>query len=301
MAMRIGIDLGGTKIEIAAIDSDGVFVARERIATPRDYDGTIRAITGLAAGLDARLGRIDRIGIGIPGAVSRRTGEVRNANARFLNGRPFERDLIAALGRPVKVANDADCFALSEAERGEGTVFGAILGTGCGGGVVVEGRLLPGAAAGEWGHNPLPSPDRDETEGPECWCGRRGCIETWVSGTGFARDYRANHGGAASAEAIVAAARSGEAAALAALDRYVERLARALAGVVNVIDPDAIVLGGGMSNVDEIYAPLPAAVRLHVFCAEWSGTIRAPRFGDSSGVRGAAQLWDQSGFEARHV
>lgn len=286
--MRIGVDLGGTKIELAAIDAEGSFALRERCPTPRDYDGAIREIAGLVAQAEERLGPVARIGVGIPGAVSRRTGAVRNANAQFLNGRPFERDLTVALGRPVKVANDADCFALSEAAGNGGTVFGAILGTGCGGGVVVEGRLLPGSAVGEWGHNPLPAPDGDEIDGPECWCGRKGCIETWVSGTGFARD----HGGEASAEAIVAAARSGHGTALAALDRYVGRLGRALAGVVNVIDPDRIVLGGGMSNVRELYDQLPAAIRPHVFSSEWSGEVCPPRFGDSSGVRGAARLWD---------
>ncbi len=290
--MRIGVDLGGTKIEVAAIDDAGVFVARERCPTPPDYASAIAAIIGLVGGVEGRLGTAERVGVGIPGAISHRTGHVRNANAQFLNGRPFERDLTAAMGKPVRVANDADCFALSEAADSTGTVFGAILGTGCGGGVAVDGRLLPGAAAGEWGHNPLPAPDRTESDGPECWCGRRGCIETWISGTGFARDWRTATGDDAGAEAIIAAVRAGDAAAIAAFDRYVDRLGRALAGVVNLIDPRTIVLGGGMSNVTELYDPLPAAIATHVFSPDWSCAVRPPRFGDSSGVRGAAQLWD---------
>ncbi len=287
--MRVGVDLGGTKIEVAALSDNG-FVLRERCPTPKDYDGTLAAVSELIGMVDDRIGWSNHVGVGIPGAISRQTGMVRNANALFLNGRPFEQDLQAVLGRSVTVANDADCFALSEAGGISGIVFGAILGTGCGGGVVVNGALLPGDAVGEWGHNALPWPVSDELEAPDCWCGRRGCIETWVSGTGFARDYQLRTGKALEPTEIVRGARSGFREEAAAFDRYVDRLGRALASVVNVICPDEIVLGGGMSNVDELYDRLPATVRSHVFSPEWEGRIRKARFGDSSGVRGAAHL-----------
>ncbi|CAA7624143.1 ROK family protein [Magnetospirillum sp. SS-4] len=289
--LRIGIDLGGTKTEAVALAGDGRELARRRVATRRgSYDGTVRTIRDLVEGLEAELGATGSVGIGIPGTISPRTGLVKNANSTWLIGKPFDRDLEQALGRPVRLANDADCFALSEASDGAGagfaTVFGVILGTGVGGGLVIHGRLVggPNAITGEWGHNPLPWPEGDEHPGPRCYCGRNGCVETFLSGPGLARD----HGGGLSAEAIATAA---DPAAQAALARYERRLARALASVINIVDPHVIVLGGGLSRMDRLYAAIPRLWGEWVFSDHVDTLLRPPRHGDSSGVRGAARLW----------
>lgn len=294
--MRIGIDLGGTKIEALAIDRDGNALARRRIATPHgDYAGIVRAVAGLVQAIETAIGAGARVGIGIPGTLSAVTGLVKNANAVCLIGRPLDRDLADAMGRTVRLANDADCFALSEAADGAAAgvpvVFGAILGTGVGGGIVVHGRLLEGrnGIAGEWGHNPLPAPA--EWPGPACYCGRTGCIETFLSGPGLARDYHAAGGDAIDAAAIADAAEGGEALAGAAIERYEERLARALGSVINVIDPGAIVLGGGLSNVKRLYANVPRRWSAYVFSDRVDTPLLPPRHGDSSGARGAAWLW----------
>ncbi|MGD9538172.1 MAG: ROK family protein [Alphaproteobacteria bacterium] len=297
--MRIGVDMGGTKIEALALGDDGAERLRLRIETPRgNYRATVGAVADLVGRIEAELGKTGTVGVGIPGAVSPLTGVIKHANSTWMIGKPFERDLSERLGRPVRLANDADCFALSEATdgagAGAGTVFGVILGTGTGGGIVVNGRLLsgPNAIAGEWGHNPLPWPRDDERPGPPCWCGKAGCIETFLSGPALARDYAASGGEAVPAEEVAARIAAGEPMALGALDRYVDRLGRALATVVNLIDPDVIVLGGGVSNIDALYAPLPERLGRYVFSHEPIVTrvVRA-RFGDSSGVRGAAWLW----------
>jgi fructokinase len=290
--IRIGVDFGGTKIEAAALDGDGGFVARVRTPSPPAYAEALEAVRRLVAEAERQAGaRAAAVGVCGPGSLSPASGRMRNANSTYLNGQPFPADLARALERPVRYANDADCLALSEATDGAGAgarvVFAAILGTGCGGGVVTHGRLLTGANAfaGEWGHTPLPWPTAEEHPGPLCWCGRRGCLELYVSGSGFARD------AARPAEATVAAARGGEPWAAAALDRYVDRLARGLAVVCDILDPDVIVLGGGMSNVDELYARLPAALAGHVFSDCFTTPVRQAAHGDSSGVRGAAWLW----------
>jgi fructokinase len=298
--MRIGIDLGGTKIEAIVLDAIGAVTFRERRSTPRgDYDGTIDAISELVQRADRAVGRPCTVGIGMPGAVSPATGLVKNANSTWLNGRRLGPDLESRLGRAVRLANDANCFALSEASdgagRGSGAVFGVIIGTGCGGGVVVNGRVLtgPNAIAGEWGHNPLPWPEDAERPGPPCYCGKRGCLETFISGPGLARDYAAsmNDPSQLDAAAIVARAGAGDPRARAALDRYANRLARGLATVVNVLDPDVIVLGGGMSNVALLYEALPRLLPAFVFSDRVDTKIVPPAHGDSSGVRGAAWLW----------
>jgi fructokinase len=296
--MRIGVDMGGTKIEALAIDRDGHPLERCRIATPQgDYEGIVRAVAGLVRAIESRLGARAHVGIGIPGMLSTVTGRVKNANSVALIGRPLDRDLAEALGRPVRLANDADCFALSEATDGAGAgipvVFGAILGTGVGGGIVVHGRLLegPNGIAGEWGHNPLPAARPEEWPGPPCYCGRAGCIETFLSGAGLARDYRAIGGPSIDAAAIAAAAESGEPLAIAAMERYEDRLARALGSIINVIDPGVIVLGGGLSNLSRLYATVPKRWGAYVFSDRVDTMLRPPRHGDSSGVRGAAWLW----------
>lgn len=293
--MRIGIDLGGTKTEAVALDGDGRELLRERVATVQgSYEATLRTIAGLVEGLEARTGRTATVGVGIPGAISPATGLVKNANSTWLIGRPLDRDLAAALGRPVRLANDADCFALSEASDGAGagaaTVFGVILGTGVGGGVVVNGCLLagPNAVAGEWGHNPLPWPADAERPGPACYCGKAGCIETFLSGPGLARDFASATGRHVTAAEICA---SDAPDAVAAVERYCERLARALATIVNVLDPHVIVLGGGMSKEPRLYARVPELWRRHAFSDRVDTLLRPPAHGDSSGVRGAAWLW----------
>lgn len=296
--MRIGIDWGGTKIEAVALDQSGDVLARRRIATPKgDYDGCLAAIRDLVGALETETGRTGTVGIGIPGAISPATGLIMNANSTWNNGRPLDGDLAAALDRPVRVENDANCFAVSEAVDGAGAgvrvVWGVIIGTGAGSGIAIDGRALGGRnrIAGEWGHNPLPSPADDERPGPACYCGRHGCVETFVSGTGFERDYAERSGSRRNGSAIVTAMRAGDPVARGAFAVYLDRLARAIAQVVNVLDPDVIVLGGGMSNVDEIYGELPARVTPHIFSDAFSTPILKHRHGDSSGVRGAAWLW----------
>jgi fructokinase len=296
--MRIGVDLGGTKIEAIALDDSGRALLRRRVATPRgDYPGTLSAIAGLVESFEAELGRSGSVGVGIPGALSPATGRVKNANSTWIIGRPLDRDLAERLARPVRLANDANCFALSEATDGAGAgrrvVFGVILGTGCGGGLVVDGRIHtgPNAIAGEWGHNPLPWPGPDEWPGPPCPCGRNGCLETFVSGTGLCRDFRQATGVDASGAEIVARATAGDAAAEAALARYETRLARGLAAVVNVLDPDVVVLGGGMSNVARLYQSVPRLWQSFAFSDRLDTPLLPPAHGDSSGVRGAAWLW----------
>ncbi|MGE0080432.1 MAG: ROK family protein [Thiohalomonadaceae bacterium] len=300
--MRIGVDLGGTKIEIIALDDDGAVLARRRIATPReDYAATVHAIASLVQAVETELGRRGSVGVGIPGAISPATGLVKNANSTWLIGRPLDRDLAAALDRPVRLANDANCFAVSEATdgaaRGAEVVFGVIVGTGTGGGVVVNGRPLHGANAigGECGHNPLPWPRAEELPGPACYCGHHGCIETWLSGPGFEREFKATTGVALSAAAIVQAAERGDARAEAALQRYEDRMARALASVINLLDPDVIVLGGGMSNIVRLYRNVPALWTQHVFSDRVDTRLLPPAHGDASGVRGAAWLWPSGG------
>ncbi len=296
--MRLGVDLGGTKIEAIALADDGRELARRRVATPRhDYDATIAAIVALVHGIEQETGREGSVGVGMPGAVSPASGLVKNANSTWLIGRALDEDLARALGRPVRCANDANCFALSEATdgaaAGAGVVFGVIVGTGTGGGVVVDGRMLtgPNAIAGEWGHNPLPWPKGDERPGPPCYCGKAGCVETFLSGPGLARDYRDATGLELEAAEIAARAARGEDAAGAALARYEDRMARALAVVLNLLDPDVIVLGGGMSRVARLYESVPRLWQAWAFSDRVSTPLRPPLHGDASGVRGAAWLW----------
>jgi fructokinase len=296
--MRIGIDLGGTKIEALAIDHEGKELARHRIDTPRDdYDGTIQAMVGLVHRLEKETGAIGTVGAGIPGSVSGVTGLVKNANSTWLNGRALHHDLSAAMGRGVRVANDANCLAVSEATdgaaAGKRVVFGVILGTGCGGGVAIEGQVHPGpnGVGGEWGHNPLPWASKEESPGPLCYCGKRGCMETWVSGTGLALDYKTVTGHALTGRQIVAAFEAGEAEATAAIERLEDRLARGLAGVMNVLDPDVIVFGGGVSRTKHLYEALPKLLPKYVFGGEAGTPLLQSMYGDSSGVRGAAWLW----------
>ena len=303
--MRIGIDLGGTKIEGLALADDGRELRRTRVATPRgDYAATIEAIASLVEALERETGMRGTVGVGIPGVPSPATGLVKNANSTWLIGRPLVRDLEARVDRPVRIANDANCFALSEATDGAAAgaevAFGVIVGTGTGGGIVVGGRVLTGAnaIAGEWGHNPLPWPADDERPGPACYCGRFGCIETFLSGPGLTRDYQAATAPTLTAEEVERRAVAGDPEADAALRRYETRMARALAGIINVIDPDVIVLGGGMSNLARLYESVPRLWGAYVFACGASGDrirtrlVRA-RHGDASGVRGAAWLWPQ--------
>ena len=296
--MRIGVDLGGTKIEAIALDATGETRARRRVATPRgDYRGTVAAIVDLVAGIERDLGVRGSVGVGIPGTASPATGLVENANSTWLIGRALDRDLAAALARPVRLANDANCFALSEARDGAAAgadpVFGVILGTGVGGGLVVAGHPVVGvnAIAGEWGHNPLPWPKDDERPGPACYCGRAGCIETFLSGPALARAYREAGGHAADPATIAARAEAGEARAEAVLARHEERLARALASVVNILYPAVIVLGGGLSNIDRLHVRVPALWGRWVFSDRVDTRLVRASHGDSSGVRGAAWLW----------
>ncbi|MBO9723123.1 MAG: ROK family protein [Novosphingobium sp.] len=298
MTMRIGIDFGGTKIEAAALAADGTVLHRRRTPTPGSYDEALARLCELIAGVEGELGLRGTIGIGTPGSAARGSGLMRNANSAYLNGRPFQRDLEAALGRPIRLANDANCFALSEAidgaAAGKPSVFGLIIGTGCGGGIVLDQHVVGGAhgLAGELGHMPLPDPQPDELPAPACWCGLSGCFESWVSGTGFRRSFEAATGRDLDAPAIVAAAAAGDPHGREALERYRDRLARGLAVVANLLDPDAIVLGGGMSNVEAIYEGLAEAIRARTFSGAWTGEVVRARWGDSSGVRGAALLWD---------
>ena len=296
--MRIGIDLGGTKIELAALDAMGAIALRRRVPTPvGDYEATLEAVGRLVDEAERDLGVHASIGLATPGALSRVSGLVKNANSTCLNGRPMQQDLERRLGRPVRIANDANCFALSEAldgsAAGASVVFGVIVGTGVGGGIVVDGRVLEGvnAIAGEWGHNPLPAPQAEDLPPPSCYCGRSGCIETWLSGPGLAADHARHGGGTLAAEEIVAGARAGDARCEATLARYESRLARALASVINVLDPDVIVLGGGLSRLERLYANVPRLWGAHAFSDEVRTRLLPPRHGDSSGVRGAAWLW----------
>jgi fructokinase len=290
--MRIGIDLGGTKIEGILLADSGDILRRHRVDTPQgDYSQTLQQIRSLIDQLtdDKHLA----IGIGTPGAPSPDTGLMRNANSTCLNGQPLQHDLEELLQRPVRVANDADCFALSEASDGAGkdanSVFGVIVGTGTGGGLVIRKQLLqgPNAIAGEWGHNPLPWPQENELPGPQCYCGKKGCVETWLSGPGLVRD----HGGLLQAEEITRQAMQGEKEALATLDRYYDRMARCLAQVINIVDPEVIVLGGGLSNVETLYNKVPRRLPRYVFSDTLKTQLKPPVHGDSSGVRGAAWLW----------
>ncbi len=294
---RLGIDLGGTKIEAALLDSEGDIVWRERVATPQDdYAAILQAVHDLQRRGEAEAGRELPLGIGTPGALSPQSGLLRNANTVCMNGKPLLQDLQRLLRRPVRIANDANCFALSEAVDGAAAdgrvVFGVIVGTGTGGGVVIERQLLEGrhAIGGEWGHNPLPWPRHFDHARP-CYCGKSGCIETYLSGPGFAANARADAGLELDARQIVERARAGDARCREQLDRYHDQLARALAHVINLIDPDVIVLGGGMSNIDSLYRELPSRLSEYVFSDFVDTPVRPPRHGDSSGVRGAAWLW----------
>jgi fructokinase len=300
--MRIGVDLGGTKIEAIGLSAAGKELRRIRVATPRDdYDGTIAAIVGLVRQVETETHRVGSVGVGIPGTIVAATGLVKNANSTWLNGRPLQKDLSAALEREVRCANDANCFAVSEATdgaaKGYGVVFGVIVGTGCGGGVVVDGRLLtgPNGLAGEWGHIPLPWASGDEIPGPQCYCGKRGCLEKWISGTGLAMDFERVTGRALRGEEIVAAAEAGDVEAKAALDRLEDRMARGLAVVVNILDPDVIVVGGGLSKLDRLYTGVKARLGDLCFGGGADTPIVRAMYGDSSGVRGAAWLWSRSG------
>jgi len=308
--VRIGIDLGGTKIEGLALDEAGVELARLRVPTPQhDYAATVKAITDVVGDLERRIGvsASDRekpsVGVGIPGTVVRATGLVKNANSTWLNGRPLEHDLEAILGRPVRSANDANCLAVSEATDGAAAgaelVFAVILGTGCGGGVALNGKVHvgPNGVSGEWGHNPLPWATDDELPGAHCYCGQCGCIETWISGTGLARDHCTLHppdGRPMTGPEIVAAAEAGDKAAQDSLARLEWRIGRALASVVNMLDPDVIVIGGGLSNLDRIYTNVPPLIAKHLFGGgELATPMRKAKHGDASGVRGAAWLWEK--------
>jgi fructokinase len=295
---RIGVDLGGTKIEAIALAHDGVVLARRRLPSPRgSYQATLSTVIDLCLALESEIGSPASVGVGIPGAVSPATGLVKNANSTWLIGQPLRQDLERGLARPIRLDNDANCFAVSEATDGAAAgadpVFGVILGTGVGGGIVIGGRPIAGASAiaGEWGHNPLPRMTDEERPGPRCYCGRDGCIETFLSGPAMARDHRDATGETRTAAEIAAAAEAGNAAASATVERYIERLARALAGVVNILDPAVIVLGGGVSNVARIYRRLPELMRPHVFSDTLAVRVLPPKHGDSSGVRGAAWLW----------
>jgi fructokinase len=302
---RIGIDLGGTKIEAIALSSAGAEIARRRVTTPREYRASLDAIVDLVGELERVANAAGTVGVGIPGTIVPRSGLVKNANSTWLNGQPLGRDLEGRLGRPVRLMNDANCFALSEATDGAAAgahvVFGVILGTGVGGGIVVDGRCLSGAnlIAGEWGHNPLPWLTAEEHPGPPCYCGKRGCVETWLSGPGFERDHAEHTGLKLSSREIVAAAATGDPGPTATLARYHDRLARALASLVNVLDPEVVVLGGGMSNIAGLPEASSALLPRYLFAAAASSDPVATRIvraahGDASGVRGAAWLWPAS-------
>lgn len=296
--MRIGIDLGGTKIEAVALDRTGREVAKLRIPTPKDdYRATILAIVDLVKQLEEEVGETGSIGVGTPGAIAPATGLIKNANSICLIGQPLNRDLEQALGRPVRLENDANCFALSEATdgaaAGDKVVFGVILGTGVGGAIVIDGKLVTGcnAIAGEWGHNPLPWPDAQERRAPACYCGQHGCIETFLSGPGLERDYAATNGDKRSASEIAQQAQEGDKPAATILSRYEDRLARSLASIINVLDPEVIVLGGGVSKIDRLYTNVPQIWTPYIFSDVVATRLVKAEHGDSSGVRGAAWLW----------
>ena len=317
--LRLGIDLGGTKIEAAVLDRSHTVVTSRRMPSPQgDYRATIEALANLVTGLERDLGTPLPTGIGMPGSLSPRTGLVQNANSTWLNGQPLKRDLEARLGRPLRFANDANCFALSEATDGAGavgeavaartavgeavaeksagkrTVFGVILGTGCGGGLVIDGKLVDGprGIGGEWGHTPMPWPTPTELDHPPCWCGRSGCLETWVSGPALAADHLRVTGLRTTAEAIAANAATGDAPSQFTFARHANRLARGLAMITNILDPDVIILGGGLSLLPHLYTDLPPLMAPYIFSAHPNPVILPPRWGDSSGVRGAAWLWE---------
>lgn len=296
--IRIGVDLGGAKIEAIALDAGGETLARRRIATPaHDYQAIVAAVARLVGDVESDIGARGHVGVGAPGAISTKTGLAKNSNTAVINGRPLDADLSQALARPVRVANDANCFALSEAAdgagQGAGVVFGVILGSGVGGGIIVNGRIVEGRnrVAGEWGHTPLPWMTEDEYPGAPCFCGHKGCIETFLCGAGLARDYERRSGESRAATEIAELAEAGKPDARESLDRYQDRLARGLAMVVDLIDPDVIVLGGGLSNITRLYQGLAARVGEYAFTDAFDTKILPNAHGDSSGVRGAAWLW----------
>jgi fructokinase len=296
--MRLGVDIGGTKLEIAALDEAGAIRFRQRVPTPTgDYLATVEAVARLVEAAEAELAESATVGIAMPGAISLASGRVKNANSICLNGQPLREDLQRRLGREIRLANDANCFALSEAVDGAARdariVFGVILGTGVGGGIVVDRRVVTGAnaIAGEWGHNPLPLPRDDDLPLPACYCGRAGCVETYLSGPGMAADHAKATGERLDASEVVARAATADPGCVATLERYEARLARALAGVINVLDPEVIVLGGGLSNISRLYDQVPRLWGAHVFSDVVRTRLVPPLHGDSSGVRGAAWLW----------
>jgi fructokinase len=298
--MRLGIDLGGTKIAAIVLDDAGRTVWQTRVPTPREnYAGTVNALAAVVRDAEAAAGAPCSVGVGMPGAISPASGLVKNANSTWLNGQPFQRDLESALGRPVRLANDANCLAVSEAVDGAAAgaelVFGIILGTGTGGGIAFKQAVVTGAnaIAGEWGHNPLPWPEPAEMPGPACYCGRAGCLETWLSGPGLAADFARRGGGTESGEEIVAHAGAGHPIACATLDAWFDRLARGLSSIVNVLDPDVIVVGGGLSTIATLYDEVPRRWTRWVFSDHVRTRLVPAKFGDASGVRGAAWLWDE--------
>lgn len=300
--MRFGLDLGGTKMEAVVLDGSGEIIWRERKPTPsEDYQAIVATITALVQEAERQTRTGLSIGIGMPGSLSPKTGLVRNSNTQSLNGQPIKQDLEAQIGRPVRLANDANCFALSEATDGAGigaqSVFGVIIGTGCGGGLVFDGKLQNGVngIGGEWGHNPLAAPNSDEVPGPACYCGRNGCNEVWISGSGFARDHKAVTGESLTAEQIIA---SDSPQSKASFERLCDRMARALGAVINLVDPDVIVLGGGLSNVDALYTRIPEIWDAYIFSDVIETKLLANKHGDASGVRGAAWLWSPDEISA---
>lgn len=301
--MRIGVDFGGTKIEVAAIDNAGNFCARVRAATPDNYDQSIATVSNLVRDIEKQLKATATVGVGTPGSICPRTGRIRNANKLYLNNSDFTKDLECALGRSIKFANDANCFALSEAFDGAGAgkniVCGLILGTGCGGGVVINSRLLEGSQgiAGEWGHNPLPWQNLDESNAPKCYCGQEGCLEQWISGTALTRCFKARTGRTETGATIATLAQNGDTAAIYEISALINRVGRAIASICNVVDPDVVVIGGGLSNIPMLYRELPKVIEQYIFADSWSGKVVPPHWGDSSGVRGAARLWPSLGNE----
>lgn len=295
---RIGVDMGGTKIEALALDPEGSVALKRRVPTPHEYSESLKAIAALVIGLEKELQHNCTVGIGTPGVISPHTGLIKNANSTWIIGKPLGRDMANLLGRPLRFENDANCFALSEALDGAASgarvVFGVIVGTGTGSGLVVEGKILRGvnAIAGEWGHNPLPAPRKDEWPGPDCYCGRKGCIETFLSGPGLTRDYEAETGRRLEPQAIVKMAERGETEAEDSLKRYEDRMARGLAMVINLIDPDVIVLGGGLSNLARLYTNVVSQWPRYIFSDSVTTKLLPAAHGDSSGARGAARLWE---------